>query len=49
MSIDYTTLLQLSFQCDLDSFLAHWEYTLMAVSKPPPDELLYALLVLQLR
>lgn len=49
MGIDLSSLVQLGFQGDLESFLAAWDYTLMALTRFPDEELFLALLEAQLR
>ena len=49
MYVDMSTLLQLSFQGDLEAFLDAWDYALMAMKRLPDEDLLLALLEAQLR
>ena len=49
MCVDITALTGLEFRGDLEGFLAAWDHTLMALSKPPDGELVHALLEQQIR
>ena len=49
MCIDLSVLVQLSFQGDLEGFLAAWHQTPMALRKQPDEVMLLALLDIQLR
>ena len=49
LSINLTTLIELSFGGDLEGFLAAWDYTLMAMKAQPDEALHLALLDIQLR
>ena len=49
MSIDYSMLMQMSLQGDLESFLAAWDYAIVALSEQPLNKLFHALLMPQLR
>ena len=49
MCIDLSALVQLTFQGDLEGFLAACDYTIMALQKLPEEEFLLALLETQLR
>ena len=49
MVIDVSMLVQLTFNGELETFLAIWDYTLMGLVKQPDDELMLCLLDTQLR
>ena len=49
MCVDLSTLVQLTFQGDLESFLASWDHTLMALAKLPDEDMMLALIETQLR
>ena len=49
MCVDITALTSLEFRGDLEGFLAAWDRTLMALAKPPDEDLVHALFEQQVR
>ncbi|CAK0849503.1 unnamed protein product, partial [Prorocentrum cordatum] len=48
-SVDLTTLVQLEYKGDLESFVDAWDYALMALARVPDDDMLLAPFASQLR